>query len=330
MKILLDENKKYYKANLHCHTTYCDGKSTPEEIKEMYQARGYSVVAYTGHEIMHDFTHLSDESFIALKGYEQATNNDRVADPVKKHQSAHFNFIAKNPEMDTIVAYNHDYDWIHSKEEGEAVKSIMKGYERLHNTEDFNMIIKLANELGFLSFYNHPSWSLHSYEDYIGLRGLSGMEVINGNEMNDERVYDDFLRLGVRLNCLCADDTHNRYPVDSPKSEAFRGFTMIQADEFSYSGIIDAIENGRFYSSQAPFIYGITLDGNILRVKTSPVEKICVHGASRPLIATGEKNGDLITEAEFVLDNSCAAFFRVSAIDTYGKKAFSNAYYEMI
>lgn len=330
MKILLDENKPYYKANLHCHTTFCDGHSTPEEIKDMYKARGYSVVAYTSHEMMIDFTYLSDDSFIALKGYEQGTNNDRISDPIKKHQSAHFNFIAKDPKMDTMVAYNCDYDWLRSNEEGEKVKSLMKGYERLHKTEDFNLIIKTANENGFLSFYNHPDWSLHTYEDYIGLEGLCGMEVVNGNQWDMENVYDDMLRAGKKLHCLCTDDTHNGYPPDHPQSEAFRGFTMIQADEFSYAGIIAALESGNFYSSQAPQIKSITLDGNKLHVKASPAERISVYGMIRPLHKTGEKIGDLIDEAEFVLGDHFSKFFRVVVTDKYGKKAFSNAYYEMV
>ena len=34
MNILLDGRKNQYKANLHCHTVYSDGKLTPEEIKK--------------------------------------------------------------------------------------------------------------------------------------------------------------------------------------------------------------------------------------------------------------------------------------------------------
>ena len=46
-KILLDSNKNFYKANLHCHSTKSDGFWTVEEIKEYYKSNGYSVVAIT-------------------------------------------------------------------------------------------------------------------------------------------------------------------------------------------------------------------------------------------------------------------------------------------
>ena len=32
---------RYFRANLHCHTTVSDGKFTPEEIKAHYKAYGY-------------------------------------------------------------------------------------------------------------------------------------------------------------------------------------------------------------------------------------------------------------------------------------------------
>ena len=50
MRILLDENKNFYKANLHCHSTNSDGRATPEKLKEEYMKRGYSAIAFTDHE----------------------------------------------------------------------------------------------------------------------------------------------------------------------------------------------------------------------------------------------------------------------------------------
>ena len=38
---LLPEGGRFYKANLHLHTTVSDGLLTPEETKQKYRARGY-------------------------------------------------------------------------------------------------------------------------------------------------------------------------------------------------------------------------------------------------------------------------------------------------
>ena len=62
-RILIDGNKRQFKANLHCHTNFSDGTNSPEEVKSAYMSRGYSIVAYTDHDIMYDQTHLTDENF---------------------------------------------------------------------------------------------------------------------------------------------------------------------------------------------------------------------------------------------------------------------------
>ena len=46
-KYLISKEGQFYKANLHCHTTVSDGVMTPQEVKDYYKERGYSVVAIT-------------------------------------------------------------------------------------------------------------------------------------------------------------------------------------------------------------------------------------------------------------------------------------------
>lgn len=53
-KYLLPETGQFYKANLHAHTSMSDGKDTPEEVKEIFKAMGYSIVAYTDHDVFVD------------------------------------------------------------------------------------------------------------------------------------------------------------------------------------------------------------------------------------------------------------------------------------
>ena len=69
-KFLINENGQFYKANLHTHTTLSDGKLSPEQIKEHYFNLGYSIVAYTDHNVMIDHSDLADESFLPLMGVE--------------------------------------------------------------------------------------------------------------------------------------------------------------------------------------------------------------------------------------------------------------------
>ena len=61
---LLPETGAFRKVNMHSHSTFSDGKNTPEEIKEAYKAKGYAAVAFTEHEHIIDVTHLTDDEFI--------------------------------------------------------------------------------------------------------------------------------------------------------------------------------------------------------------------------------------------------------------------------
>ena len=71
---LLPQEGQFYKANLHAHTIMSDGHDTPEEVKEIFQRMGYSIVAYTDHDLFVDRSHLCDEHFLALNGLELAIN----------------------------------------------------------------------------------------------------------------------------------------------------------------------------------------------------------------------------------------------------------------
>ena len=72
IKILIDQRKGFYKANLHCHSTNSDGCFSPQELKEQYLAKGYSVVAFSDHEHLIDHSYLNDEQFVAITACEVA------------------------------------------------------------------------------------------------------------------------------------------------------------------------------------------------------------------------------------------------------------------
>ena len=92
-KYLLPPEGQFYKANLHCHSTVSDGRWSPERIKAEYMARGYSVIAYTDHDVLIPHQDLTDESFVALSGYELEI--DREGNPPK---CCHMCMIALDPE----------------------------------------------------------------------------------------------------------------------------------------------------------------------------------------------------------------------------------------
>ena len=99
---LLPKNGAFYKANLHCHTTVSDGHLTQEEVKAAYREKGYSVIAYTDHNVMIPHDDLNDENFLALNGYEVDVSQGGTP------KTCHMCLIALYPDNLTQVCWHRE------------------------------------------------------------------------------------------------------------------------------------------------------------------------------------------------------------------------------
>ena len=85
-KYLLPHGTNAYKANLHAHTNISDGALTSEQVKDLYKSNGYSVVAYTDHDLLIPHDELTDKDFLALPGFEAQFNESNMY-PGKANES---------------------------------------------------------------------------------------------------------------------------------------------------------------------------------------------------------------------------------------------------
>ena len=333
-KYLLPYEGKFYKANLHCHSTVTDGKLSPEEIKEIYMQKGYSVVAYTDHNVFIDRQDLTDENFVALNGVESntpapGTKIDRTS------KVCHFCAIAKDKANLVLPCY-HRSKYFHVGN-AESYRGMVQfdenepDYERYHCVACVNDMMQRFKSAGFFVTYNHPGWSMERYPDYIQYYYMDAIEMYNGSCIHmgyadyNSREYDDFLLNGKKIFCIGADDNHNRYPVDNAYCDSFHAFTMIKAKSLTYEGIIEAMEKGDFYASQGPEIYELYYEDNKVYIKTSDCERITMSADGRKnRTVINEGNG--LTEAVFEVRED-DKYIRFTIMDKYGKTASSNAYF---
>lgn len=309
-RILLPETGMY-KANLHCHTTLSDGKHTPEEIKEMYMAEGYSIVAYTDHRHYGWHRELDGDGFLALAALESDLTESGGDWP--RLRTYHFNLFDTRPSEDR------------------AGQDLLPHCD-YHDKAGINEYIGRMNELGFLVCYNHPYWSLQDVTDYCDLKGLFAMEIYNHSSRVEgmygfnPQAYEEMLRSGQRLFAVAADDNHDACPRDSAEYDSFGGYVYIAAESLTYGHVIQALRDGNFYWSTGPKLLGIEIKNDVLHVKCSPVEKIYVVQEGRNYYRKLVNPGETITEAEFPL-NGGEGWFRVEIRDERGMAAGSNAYY---
>ncbi|MCQ2429570.1 MAG: PHP domain-containing protein [Clostridia bacterium] len=328
--VLIEENKPQYKANLHCHSVLSDGRLTPEQLKEVYKAHGYSVLAITDHERTCDHSALSDPGFLMLTGYEMYIRPGNRYDEFG--QEIHMNLFARDPHNVGMINYNPDVARYTPPEEKERVTLLGRQEPRQYSAGYINRTIETAKQNGYIVAYNHPYWSHEDIRDVISYRGFFSMEMCNYSSWVENlleyngQLYDELLREGVRIACHSADDNHNHAPFDSPRNDSFGGFTFILAEELNYDSVFRALEEQRFYSSMGPEILSLTVDGNTVRVKTSPVNRIFMYcGRKSPRMVLSEDGSD-VTEAEFKIPER-ADHFRISAVDSRMRFADTRGYF---
>lgn len=334
-KYLLPQRGNFYKGNMHCHSVLSDGSCTPQELKELYKSKGYSVLAITDHEGLFYHPELDDSDFLTIAGYE-LEYNEMHGDDFDDAIVAHFCIYKKDPsniyQLGFDQNYNHPkFKWLHNewrarmRTKGEIIP-------KDHSPENLNKMIKRFRDGGFLVTYNHPKWSQEDYSVYSKYTGMNCMEIYNhgcwvaGHDEHNGEVYDVLLRKGERIHCVAADDNHHSAD-HMPCHDMFGGFTMFKAESLTYENIIKAFENGDFYSSTGPEIEEIYAEDGVFTVKAStPVDYIRFLTGHRRVGRVFSPDGERVTEGSFKF-TPADKYVRAELVRNDGTVAYTQAYF---
>ncbi len=326
-KYLISENGTFYKANLHCHSTLSDGRMTIEEIKKGYMEHGYSIVAYTDHDVFLPHPELREENFLPLHGFEVETNNHTDSD-FNKIKTCHMCMIAL--EEDTVIQplwHRTEYCFANAVNSRKDVKfdETQPDFVREYSGECLSYMMKTYRENGFFVTYNHPVWSMENYNDYMGYNNMNAMEIVNygcvtsGYEDTNGVQYDDMLKGGKRIYCIAADDNHNLI-------SSYGGYTMIKADKLEYRIVTKALEDGNFYCSDGgPAIKELYVEDGKVTVKTDNARQIyIVKGCRRNSSVADEKCTLTGASFDYALND---VYFRIVVVGQDGRRSYTNAYF---
>ena len=296
---LLKKNGKFYKANLHCHTTLTDGKMTPEEVKDYYLKNGYNIVAFTDHSKYAYHKNLLSEDFLPIAGFEAAWT---CLDPDTKNlkfKLCHINFLASDPENAVVIPESHAYDTLNHP-----------GWS-LQTSEEINALTGLD---GF-EVYNHGSQ-------------------VNDNNGESQGYWARYLNNGSHAYAVAADDNHSGYDAEGrvgPADNTLGGYVFISMPELTYDNFIDAFRNGRFYASTGVEIKELYIDEETdeLVLSCSPVRQVIVKGVHTVPAVRLNGYGDDYTCARIPLKQirEKEPFFHLELRTTDGKTAYSQPYY---
>lgn len=308
---------KWYKGNLHCHSTESDGALAPAEVIQKYRQEGYSFLSFTEHDIFSARDEFDGPDFRVIPGIERSVtigDTERVY-----HLNGFFGYGCSARETA-------GYGGISPREQGIRLPAVSwKGIGSAQSEVDD------LNRAGYLVTLNHPVWSRNRFLDLEELTGYFAVEIYNhGCEVECRTgvatpFWDCLLRSGRRVFGLATDDNHNKNPYGdaAPEWDSFGGWVMVNSRELTASAIASSLREGAFYSSSGPEIYSFGIDGDKAYVECSPVEAVYFirypgHGHSRR-----SKTGSLITGASVPLSGK-ESYLRVECVDERGRTAWTN------
>ena len=324
-------NAKWYRGNLHCHSTNSDGTYSPEELKELYKAMGYSFIAYSDHDIFLENNELNDESFLALPSAELKVYGSKVIEGCGDWKTFHLCAV-RGPEKN-----NKDNSKLNILENNRVIEPVYTDSENQIN--EVQKIIDDYNGMGNFVTVNHPIWSRLETEELKQLDNYFALEIFNSQcavDYDDNGagvlLWDSLLRQGKKVFGVAADDNHNRKYLDQepwekidfnhPRSPSGKGWVMVNAENLDKDSILNSLMNGQFYSSTGPEIHDFYIENNTVNFKCSPVRKIYVVAYEQRGCGFTEGDKD-ITAASYKLTGR-EKYIRIECVDKNGNKAWTN------
>lgn len=293
---------RFWRGNLHTHSTRSDGVLEPAEVCRRYRAEGYDFLALTDH-------------FVGLWGYPIVdTAPYRAADFTTILGAELHSGAMENGELWHILAVGLPSDF---------AASDSPHFVPHAGQETAPQIAARAVAAGAFVAIAHPQWSGLTIGDARSLADIAhAVEIYNhGCATGCDRpdgfmIADQLLTEGHDLTVIATDDAHFSEP------DHFGGWTMVKAEANEPGALLAALKRGDFYSSQGPELRDVRIEGGKLVVECSAVSSIMAIGWG-----TGAKavHGHSLTRGEVPLERlNNSPWVRAAVIDAAGKRAWSN------
>lgn len=303
---------RFFKGNLHAHTTLSDGRLPAAEVVRAYRSRGYHFLGLSDHERFFDSREFDEQDFLVYPAVEFG-----VSDPKDGYKGHHLHGILGTAEQLAAA--------------GERRLGHGQVLQRLpwRSGHTVQRAVDFLRAAGLLVMYNHPQWSRLEVEDLLAVHGTFAVEIYNhGSEQSDATglstaQWDLLLRRGRRIYGLATDDNHNGVPLESPYSDSFGGWIVVDAPRLTREDLAAALARGNFYSSSGPEIHSFGVEGGEVTVTCSPVRRIhFIAFERRGGVVLAEGRTDLTAGRHSLKGNEI--FVRVECIDAAGRVAWTN------
>ena len=286
---------RFYRGNLHGHSTNSDGAWSPAEYMRQYRQNGYDFVALTDHcTDVHGFD-ISDtrefrrDDFTTLLGAE--------LHPGQMESGSAWHLLAVGLPLD-----------FETHREGDTGASVAR---------------RVMAAGGFVAA-THPNWYAQTVADYETLDAADAVECYNGGcDMESDRGYswhfiDMLLHRGHRVGAIATDDVH----AGAGLGDFMRGWVYVKAEALRPEALLQALKAGHYYASTGPQLHHVEFLGRgKLAVECSPARQILVSGEGAGALRV---SGGGLRGAEFDVSDVESRWLRVTVRDDAGGRAWTN------
>ena len=295
---------RFYKGNLHGHSTRSDGVVDPEQVCSRYREAGY------------DFTCLT-EHFLEIYGYPLVDTRPYRSDGFTTLIGAELHSGAMlNGELWHILAVGLPIDFQPPR---------APHFRPVEGQESGPDIARRARDAGAFVVIPHPEWSALTLKDAMSIDAAHAVEIYNfASGVTSDRaagayMLDQMLSAGRQVSLCATDDSH------FSSQDYFGGFTMVKAESNDPDQLVAALKAGHCYASNGPEIHDIVWEDRHVNVSCSPAKAVIVQGKGS---ASAVEFGDGLTEARIRLDRFDASpWMRVTVVDSREGRAWGQPYF---
>jgi predicted metal-dependent phosphoesterase TrpH len=292
---------RFYRGNLHTHSTLSDGTLAPKEVCRRYKAEGYDFIALTDHMNgiygypIADTVPFRDAGFTTILGAELHAGT------------------MQNGELWHILAVGLPADF---------TPAHAPAFVPVADQETGPELAQRAVEAGAFVAIAHPQWSGMTLDDARSLTAAHAVETYNhGCAVGCDRpdgfqLADLLLTEGRELTMIATDDAH------FSELDHFGGWVMVKSEELTPGALLAALKAGYFYSSQGPELHSVEVTDTTVLIESSAIAAVIVQGQGS---AAQALHGTSMTRTTIRLDRCAKSqWLRVTVIDRAGRRAWTN------
>lgn len=245
--------RRWFKGNLHTHTSESDGDSSPADVVEWYRGQKYDFLAITDHDKV---TRLDAPGILLIP-------SEEVTDRLDK-KPVHVNAI--------------------------GLREVVKPQGGATVSEVLQRNIRAVRAAGGVPLINHPNfvWAFGA-EEIRALEGVSLLEIASGHPLvnteggggwqSSEEIWDSLLTGGKRIYAVGVDDSHHFKKPGERDAAPGRAWVVVRAAALEAAQILAALDSGDFYASTGPEIdfYSVANGKITVRIRQYSLNKYSIR-----------------------------------------------------